>query len=161
MIAVKVATLSTFLLRSTGTSAFSTTGFITKNTAVNRFPSLTPCALITTTPNTFLDHDKTRYPFLRTQVKMSSSDAASKKQVLVPIADDSEEIETSCITDTLVRFGANVVVASVKPDGDLLCKMSRGLKVMADVTIEEAAKQDWDLIGKLKLTLSSKCLKYN
>ena len=51
------------------------------------------------------------------------------KRVLVPIADDSEEIETTCITDTLVRFGAEVVVASVKPGGELVCKMSRGVKV--------------------------------
>jgi 4-methyl-5(b-hydroxyethyl)-thiazole monophosphate biosynthesis len=51
------------------------------------------------------------------------------KRVLVPIADDSEEIETTCITDTLTRFGAEVVVASVKPGGELLCKMSRGIKV--------------------------------
>ena len=36
------------------------------------------------------------------------------KRVLVPIADDCEDIETTCITDTLVRFGAEVVVASVK-----------------------------------------------
>ena len=70
------------------------------------------------------------------------------KRVLVPIADDSEEIETSCIQDTLVRFGAEVVVASVKPGGELVCKMSRGLKVMADVSIDEAVKQsNWDLIA--------------
>jgi len=68
------------------------------------------------------------------------------KRVLVPIADDSEEIETTCITDTLVRFGAEVVVASVKPGGELLCKMSRGVKMVADVTIDEAASQSWDLV---------------
>ncbi len=55
--------------------------------------------------------------------------STSAKRVLVPIADDSEEIETTCITDTLTRFGAEVVVASVKPGGYLLCKMSRGVKV--------------------------------
>ena len=75
-----------------------------------------------------------------------SSTAMSAKTVLVPIADDSEEIETTCITDTLVRFGAQVTVASVKSDGDLVCKMSRGIKVMADCTIESAAKETWDMI---------------
>ena len=60
----------------------------------------------------------------------SSTSLRMKKRVLVPIADDSEEIETTCITDTLTRFGAEVVVASVKPDGDLVCKMSRGVKVI-------------------------------
>ena len=51
------------------------------------------------------------------------------KRVLVPIADGSEEIETTCITDTLTRFGAEVTTASVMPEGRLLCKMSRGIKV--------------------------------
>jgi protein deglycase len=74
-------------------------------------------------------------------------DMSNNKRVLVPIADDSEEIETSCIQDTLVRFGAEVVVASVKPGGELVCKMSRGLKVVADVSIDEAVNQSWDLIA--------------
>lgn len=50
------------------------------------------------------------------------------KRVLVPIADGSEEIETTCITDTLTRCGAKVTVASVMKD-QLVCKMSRGIKV--------------------------------
>ena len=66
--------------------------------------------------------------FRNSNIAMSSSPS---KRVLVPIADDSEEIETTCITDTLTRFGADVVVASVKPPGpdQLVCKMSRGVKV--------------------------------
>lgn len=44
----------------------------------------------------------------------------------VPIAEDSEEIETACITDVLTRAGAAVTVASCS--GDLQVKMSRGLK---------------------------------
>ncbi len=83
----------------------------------------------------------------KVQRMSSAMSAESKKRVLVPIADDSEEIETSCITDTLVRFGAEVVVASVKPDGELVCKMSRGLKICADVSIEDAANEEWDLIA--------------
>ena len=50
------------------------------------------------------------------------------KRVLVPIADGSEEIETTCITDTLTRCGAQVTVASVMPN-QLTCTMSRGIKV--------------------------------
>lgn len=49
------------------------------------------------------------------------------KRILVPIGDGSEEIETTCITDTLTRCGAEVTVASVMPS--LTCKMSRGIKV--------------------------------
>jgi len=69
------------------------------------------------------------------------------RTVLVPIADDSEEIETACIQDTLVRAGAAVTVASVMPDGRLQCKMSRGLKVVADVSIEDCAGRQWDAIA--------------
>jgi 4-methyl-5(b-hydroxyethyl)-thiazole monophosphate biosynthesis len=73
--------------------------------------------------------------------------AMSSKKVLVPISDGSEEIETTCIQDTLTRFGAEVTVASVKPDGELLCKMSRGIQIQAHTTIAEAAKEEWDLIA--------------
>ena len=66
--------------------------------------------------------------------------------VLVPIADDSEEIETACITDTLVRAGARVVVASVMP-GRLECVMSRGLKIVADQTIQQVAGESFDAIA--------------
>lgn len=68
------------------------------------------------------------------------------KRVLVPIADGSEEIETTCITDTLTRFGADVITASVMPEGQLVCKMSRGIKIMADMSIEDAAKKEFDLV---------------
>ncbi|OEU15581.1 DJ-1 family protein [Fragilariopsis cylindrus CCMP1102] len=69
----------------------------------------------------------------------------SSKKVLVPIADGSEEIETACITDTLTHFGAEVTIASVM-GGNLVCKMSRGMKVMADISIEDAAKEEFDCI---------------
>ena len=58
----------------------------------------------------------------------SSTSLAMSKKVLVPIGDGSEEIETTCITDTLARFGADVTIASVM-NGELVCKMSRGIKV--------------------------------
>mmetsp|Transcript_44006 Transcript_44006/g.121767 ORF Transcript_44006/g.121767 Transcript_44006/m.121767 type:complete len:193 (-) Transcript_44006:95-673(-) len=63
---------------------------------------------------------------------------ADSKRVLVPIADGSEEIETACITDTLVRAGATVIVASVSES--LEVKMSRGLRIVAEKSIEDAAK---------------------
>ncbi len=67
-------------------------------------------------------------------------------RVLVPIADNSEEIETSCITDTLVRAGAEVTVASCNAGDGLQCKMARGLKVVADCKIEACADGEWDAI---------------
>ncbi|CAE7529972.1 DJ1C [Symbiodinium natans] len=55
------------------------------------------------------------------------------------------EIETACITDVLTRAGADVTVASVS--GALQVRMSRGLKVVADKSIEECADQQWDVIA--------------
>jgi len=45
----------------------------------------------------------------------------------------------------LVRAGANVTVASVEPQ--LQVRMSRGLKVVADVSIVECAGRHWDAIA--------------
>ena len=63
------------------------------------------------------------------ELHRTSTTLRMSKRVLVPIADGSEEIETTCITDTLTRFGADVTTASVMPEGQLVCKMSRGIKV--------------------------------
>jgi 4-methyl-5(b-hydroxyethyl)-thiazole monophosphate biosynthesis len=84
-------------------------------------------------------------PFLPFSRGFTSAATARTMKVLVPIADGSEEIETTCITDTLTRFGAEVTIASV--GNDLVCKMSRGIKVMADCKIEDALGKDWDLIA--------------
>mmetsp|Transcript_15449 Transcript_15449/g.46129 ORF Transcript_15449/g.46129 Transcript_15449/m.46129 type:complete len:219 (+) Transcript_15449:134-790(+) len=79
----------------------------------------------------------------QTALRASSGDAP-KKQVLVPIADGSEEIETTCITDTLVRAGAEVTVASV--EDTVIVEMSRGLRVVADLRVDDLAPLDWDLV---------------
>ena len=68
------------------------------------------------------------------------------KQVLVPIADGSEEIETACISDTLVRAGAAVTVASANADGSKTVTMSRGLKILADAHVSELGTK-WDLVA--------------
>eukprot|EP00933_Yihiella_yeosuensis_P044714 TRINITY_DN39985_c0_g1_i1.p1 TRINITY_DN39985_c0_g1~~TRINITY_DN39985_c0_g1_i1.p1 ORF type:complete len:301 (+),score=47.09 TRINITY_DN39985_c0_g1_i1:42-944(+) len=75
----------------------------------------------------------------------SSTNDPARRKVLVPVANDSEEIETACITDVLKRAGADVTVASVETT--LQVKMSRGLKVVADTFIGECAGQDWDAIA--------------
>ena len=80
----------------------------------------------------------------RTVLRAAASSGASPKRVLVPIADGSEEIETSCITDTLVRAGAEVTVASV--EATTTCTMSRGLKVVADALVTDVSG-DWDLVA--------------
>ena len=78
------------------------------------------------------------------RVSMSASGSAARR-VLVPIADASEEIEFTTIADTLVRSGAEVTVASVKP-GSLQVKLSRGVNVVADISIAEAVGQEYDLV---------------
>ena len=75
----------------------------------------------------------------------ATTSAGAQKRVLVPIADGSEEIETSCITDTLVRAGAEVTVASV--EATTTCTMSRGLKVVADALVTDVSGDDWDLVA--------------
>ena len=81
----------------------------------------------------------------RTVLRAAASTGATPKRVLVPIADGSEEIETSCITDTLVRAGAEVTVASV--EATTTCTMSRGLKIVADALVTDLGNDEFDLVA--------------
>lgn len=63
--------------------------------------------------------------------------------VLVPIAEGTEEIEAVTIIDVLRRAEAQVTVASV---GALQITASRGVKIVADCLIEECKERDFDLI---------------
>jgi 4-methyl-5(b-hydroxyethyl)-thiazole monophosphate biosynthesis len=65
------------------------------------------------------------------------------KEILVPIAEGSEEIEAVCIIDVLRRAGAHVTVASVS---ESRVKASRGVKIVADVLISEIKDNSYDLI---------------
>jgi hypothetical protein len=78
-----------------------------------------------------------------------------QKQVLIPIASGSCEMETITIATTLQKFGAIVVLASVdEPTRN--CCMQGGFMILADMTINDALNYDWDLIvipgfaGKLR-----------
>lgn len=64
--------------------------------------------------------------------------------VLVPIADGTEEIEAVCIIDTLRRARVEVTVASV---GGLQVTASRGVKIVADATITECTDETYDCIA--------------
>ena len=66
------------------------------------------------------------------------------KEVLVPVADGIEEIETVCIVDTLRRGGASVTVAAV---AQLEITASRGVKLVADKRISDCTDQQYDLIA--------------
>lgn len=65
-------------------------------------------------------------------------------QILVPIANGSEEMEAVSIIDVLRRAKANVVVASVEDKLEILA--SRKVKLEADMLLDEAAKLSYDLI---------------
>jgi 4-methyl-5(b-hydroxyethyl)-thiazole monophosphate biosynthesis len=71
--------------------------------------------------------------------------AASVPSVLVPIATGSEEIETVCIIDTLRRAEVDVTVASIMPEK--LVKMSRGVRIEADVLLEDVKDKVFDMIA--------------
>lgn len=68
------------------------------------------------------------------------------KQVLIPVADGTEEIEAVTLIDVLRRAGAKVTVASVM-SGRTTIVAARGVKIEADTVIEDTAQSDWDLIA--------------
>lgn len=74
----------------------------------------------------------------------------SRPRALVPIADGTEEIEAVCIIDVLRRAGVDVTVAAVGPGGaraaSLEIRASRGVRLVADVHLEEAAGSTYDAV---------------
>lgn len=67
------------------------------------------------------------------------------KTVLVPLANDCEELEAITITDLLVRAGAQVTRASIHDTKEITA--SRGTKLVADSTINSLVDQKYDLIA--------------
>uniref|UniRef100_A0A7S1I2L4 DJ-1/PfpI domain-containing protein n=1 Tax=Eutreptiella gymnastica TaxID=73025 RepID=A0A7S1I2L4_9EUGL len=66
-------------------------------------------------------------------------------KALCPVADGSEDIEFTTITDVLYRAGVQIVVASVMPSKQVT--LARGIKVTADVLMEEVDAADFDLVA--------------
>ncbi len=66
------------------------------------------------------------------------------KNVLVPVADGTEEIEAVSTIDVLRRAGAGVTVASVNA---LQIKASRGVNLVADCLIGDCVDKSYDLIA--------------
>ena len=69
------------------------------------------------------------------------------KTALVPIAEGSEEIELVTIVDVLRRAGVEVTVASANRDQTLQITASRGVKITADMTLDDCAENHYDLIA--------------
>ncbi|KAJ4794631.1 Class I glutamine amidotransferase-like superfamily protein [Rhynchospora pubera] len=65
-------------------------------------------------------------------------------QVLVPIANGTEEMEALFIIDVLRRAKANVIVASVENTLEIVA--SRKVKIVADVLLDEALNLEFDFI---------------
>lgn len=88
------------------------------------------------------------FPTTRTSAPQMNTVAVDEspapKHVLVPIADGSEEIETVCIVDTLVRAGAKVTMASVMETANVRC--SRGVRITADALVADVADTHFDAI---------------
>lgn len=66
------------------------------------------------------------------------------RQVLIPIANGSEEIEVVTIADILRRAKVDVVVASVEKSVKILA--AQGTRIIADKLIRDAADSIYDLI---------------
>ncbi|KAF3781824.1 DJ-1-like protein B [Nymphaea thermarum] len=75
--------------------------------------------------------------------------------VLVPVANGSEEMEAVIIIDVLRRAKANVIVASVEDELEVVA--SRKVKLVADMFIKEAAELPYDLIVLPKLWKRCNC----
>lgn len=66
------------------------------------------------------------------------------KRVLVPLAPGCEELEAVTIIDLLRRAGIQVVVAGLS-EGAITG--SRGTRILPDMTLDEAMKQEFDMIA--------------
>jgi len=64
-------------------------------------------------------------------------------RVLVPVAEGSEELETVTVIDLLRRAGIEVVSAGIEA-GPLTA--SRGVVLTPDTTLEDALKQNFDMV---------------
>jgi 4-methyl-5(b-hydroxyethyl)-thiazole monophosphate biosynthesis len=63
--------------------------------------------------------------------------------VLVPLAEGCEELEAITVVDLLRRAGIGVVTASLE---NRQVRASRGSVLVADVTLDDAVKQKYDMI---------------
>ncbi|GBG66478.1 hypothetical protein CBR_g63061 [Chara braunii] len=68
----------------------------------------------------------------------------AEKKALVPIGNGTEEMEAVILIDILRRAGADVTVGSVETTKQVLA--SRSVKLVADVLIEDCARQKFDVI---------------
>lgn len=66
------------------------------------------------------------------------------KRVLVPLASGCEELEAVTIIDLLRRAGIEVVVAGLDEG---VVTASRGVRLLPDTTLDDALKQEFDMVA--------------
>jgi len=69
---------------------------------------------------------------------------STAKTVLIPLADGCEELEAVTIMDLLVRAGAKVIRAGLKPG---VVTAARGTQLMPDATLDDVMEENFDLIA--------------
>ncbi|WP_067518334.1 DJ-1 family glyoxalase III [Endozoicomonas ascidiicola] len=69
------------------------------------------------------------------------------RQVLVPVADGSEEIEAVTVINTLRRSGAQVTVASCNVDGNIEITASQQTRLTADTHIKNCFNNPFHMIA--------------
>ncbi|KAG7631292.1 Protein/nucleic acid deglycase DJ-1 [Arabidopsis suecica] len=82
--------------------------------------------------------------FTFTELNQTNWSFEDTPQILVPIAEESEEIEAIALVDILRRAKANVVIAAV--GNSLEVEGSRKAKLVAEVLLDEVAEKSFDLI---------------
>ena len=72
------------------------------------------------------------------------------KTVLFAISTGTESLEFTAPYDILKRAGANITIAKVKdptnPDLSLTVTTAQGLKIQADILIEQVTRNEYDMI---------------
>jgi 4-methyl-5(b-hydroxyethyl)-thiazole monophosphate biosynthesis len=66
------------------------------------------------------------------------------KRVLVPLAQGCEELEAVTIIDLLRRAGIEVVVAGLDEG---VITASRGVRLLPDISLDDALKQEFDMVA--------------
>ncbi|CAH8260531.1 unnamed protein product [Arabidopsis lyrata] len=82
--------------------------------------------------------------FTFTELNQTTWSFEDTPQILVPIAEESEEIEAIALVDILRRAKANVVIAAV--GNSLEVVGSRKAKLVAEVLLDEVTEKSFDLI---------------
>lgn len=76
---------------------------------------------------------------------------------MVPVADGTEEMEAVIVIDVLRRAGAEVAVASVEKELQVVA--SRGVKLVADALVQDLSDTPFDLIALPVMTVGF-CIDY-